>query len=93
MAEVLDKFPENAGSGRYYQGDVKWLDGRVWKLHVKRDLYMYKNIASARTSLRHMSIRRGWSGFRTKMSADDQHMIIQCYKMSDEWHGKFDYED
>ena len=92
MAEVLDDFPINAGKGRFYGGDPQWLDGRIWKLHVERDLYMYKNVSSARTSLRHMAIQKNWSGFRTKMTADKQFLIIQCYELDVEWVGNFDYE-
>lgn len=91
MAEVLDKFPKNAGKGRFFSGDPQWLDGRVWKLHPDRDLYMYKSINSARTSLRYMSIQYGWSGFRTRISSDNC-LIIQCYELRGEWDGSFDYD-
>ena len=78
MAEIVDSFPVNA-KGPQFRGDPQWFNGQVWKLEVAYDLYQYKSVQVARSSLAQYAHNRGLH-LKTSISAEADLLYIQATK-------------
>ena len=62
MVEILESFPDHLanrrGKERMYKEE--WFDGKPRKFSYEEDLYMYKNLSTARVSLHKQGVKRGY---------------------------------
>ena len=78
MAKIVDSFPVNA-KGPQFRGDPQWFNGQIWELEVAYDLYQYKNVKVARSSLVQYARKRGLD-LKTSVSPEADLLTIQATK-------------